>query len=144
MAVRSQINEEYAALLPEELAELQQQAEEQQHAKITVPKQTKRAQKLDVTKIANSFQEAVSVCATSQVHCSANLSKLTALHNRTGHFGIVILARSKITINCEPIVLKSGSIDKFFEATTNRSMLTLMQELDAWCVGGLRGKFIII
>jgi hypothetical protein len=61
MAARSQINEEYTALSPEKLAELNKRAGEQQKAKMTVPKQTKRAQKLDVAKVADSFQEAVSV-----------------------------------------------------------------------------------
>ena len=47
-------------------------------------------------------------------------------------------------MNADPIVLTTGGIEQFFEDTTNKSMLTLVEELDAWCVGGLRGIFIFI
>ena len=61
MTVRKQFDQDYAALSPEEIEELKQRAEEEQKAKLLVPKQTKRAQKLDVANIADSFQEAVSM-----------------------------------------------------------------------------------
>ena len=53
-------DKEFAALSPEELAELKQQAEKEQHAKEHAPKQVKRAQEHDITSVIKNFQEAVS------------------------------------------------------------------------------------
>jgi len=50
----------FAALSPEELAELKQQAEKEQHAKEHAPKQVKQAQEHDITNVIKNFQEAVS------------------------------------------------------------------------------------
>ena len=60
MAVRKKFDEEFAALSPEQVAELKHRAEKEQHAKIYAPKQTKRAQKCDVAQVSNSFEQAVS------------------------------------------------------------------------------------
>ena len=60
VTLRSQFDQEYSALSSEEKAELKQRADQEQEDKLHVPKQTARAQKLDVANVANSFQQAVS------------------------------------------------------------------------------------
>ena len=47
-------------------------------------------------------------------------------------------------MNADPIVLKTGGIDQFFEDMTNKSMLTIVSELDAWCTNGLRGNLSLL
>ena len=60
--MRQKFDAEYQALSQEKIAELKHQAEEeQQNKKKKVPKQLKRAQQHDVTTVAKSFQQAVSV-----------------------------------------------------------------------------------
>ena len=84
MTVHQTFDAEYEALSQEEIAELKHQAkEEQQNKKKEVPKQVKCAQQHDVTKAANSFQQAVSV--ELLITQGANVSKLDALHCWTGH-----------------------------------------------------------
>jgi hypothetical protein len=60
VTARQKFDQEYTALPPEEVDELKHRAKEEQFAKTYVPKQVKRAQQHDVTKVANSIQQAVS------------------------------------------------------------------------------------
>lgn len=78
MTVREKLNEEYSALSPEEVAELKKRAEEEQQAKVFVPKQTKRAQQHDVANVANSFQEAVSA---EHLNCIVVLIFASLMHS---------------------------------------------------------------
>jgi len=80
----------------------------------------------------------VQICAL--LYGGANVLKLDALHCRTGFYGICMLVRGDRSMNAHPIVAKTGEIDKFFEETTNKTIVNLLEDLDAWCVGGLKGK----
>lgn len=60
MTARQEFDQDYAALSPEEIATLKDQAKKEQHAKKYVPKQLKRAQQHDIANVAKSFQQAVS------------------------------------------------------------------------------------
>lgn len=60
MTARQKIDQEYATLSPEEIAELKGRAEKEQHAKTFVAKPVKYAQQNDIAKVAKSFQQAVS------------------------------------------------------------------------------------
>ena len=143
MTVWEKLNQEYSALSPEEIAELKNLAEEEQHAKVYIPKQTMHAQQHDVANVANSFQEAVSVeclnCIVVLIFC-----KLNALNTCTGHVRICILVCSKSSMNADLIVLKTSGIDQFFKDMTNKSMLTIVGELNAWCTSGLRGNLYLL
>ena len=117
MRVRPQLDQEFAALSPEEVAKLKLQAEKEQDAKKIVPKQAKRAQQQDVNKVASSIQQAVSMIFP--LHGGANLFKLDTLHCRTGYYGICILVRGDRSMKSKPIVAKTGQIGQFFEDVTN-------------------------
>ena len=140
MKVRQKFDAEYEALSQEEIAALKHQAEEeQQNKKKKVPKQLKRAQQHDVTKTANSFQEAVSV--ELLIMQGANVSKLDALHVRTGHHGLCILVCGDRSINSRPIFVSSGNgnLGDFFEDYISKPLLGILEDLDAWCTNGLKG-----
>ena len=142
MTVRQEFNAEYEALSQEEIAELKHQAEEeQQNKRNKVPKQLKRAQQHDVTKTAKSFQEAVSV--ELLIMQGANVSKLDALHCRTGHYGVCILVRGDRSINSRPVFLSTGNLGDFFEDYTSKPLQGILEDLDAWCTNGLKGIFIL-
>lgn len=143
MTVRTQLDQEYAALSVQELDELKGRAEIKQHAKEFVPKQTKCAQQHDIIQVANGFQLAVSAGHLDYLRSGANNFKLNALNARTGHFGICILVRSNRSMNADPLVLKTGDIDQFFEDITNKTMLHLVEDLDVWLTTRhLRGKLL--
>lgn len=136
-------DKEYDALFTEEIAVLKHQAEEAEHAKTYVPKQVKWAQQLDVSKVANSIQQAVSAKhLQSLLHCT-KIFKLDALHCCTGHYGICILVHGDCSMNTSPIVAKTGEISQFFEDTTNKPFLQLLEELDACCIKGLKGIYFL-
>ena len=138
MTARQKFDAEYEALSPEEIAVLKHQAEEEQKKKKKkVPKQLKRAQQHDVTKTANSFQEAVSV--ELLIMQGANVSKLDALHCRTGHYGVCILVRGDRSMDSRPVFLTTGNLGDFFEDYTSKPLLGMLEDLDAWCTNGLKG-----
>ena len=129
-------------LSPEKIAELNDRAQKEQDAKINVPKQVKRAQQSDVTKVAKGFQEAVSV-KLPLLHGSTDVFKLNALHSRTGYYGMCILVRGDRSMAPEPVVAKTGKISQFFEEVTKKPFMQLLGDLDVWCNTGLKGKFFI-
>ena len=82
------------------------------------------------------------ICAL--LYGGVNVLKLGALHCHTGFYGICMLVHGDCSMNTHPIVAKTGEINKFFEEffeeTTNKTIINLLEDLDAWCVGGLKGK----
>ena len=140
MAVCCMFDGEFSALSPEQIAELNDQAQKMQNAKINVLKQVKCAQQCDVTKVARSFQEAVSAKLTL-LHCGTDVFKLNALHSRTGYYGICILVCGDHSMAPEPVVAKTGRIAQFFEEVAKKPFIELLGDLDVWCNSGLKGKF---
>jgi len=84
------------------------------------------------------------VLNVSPLRSGAKFSKLQALHARTGHYGICILVRNNSSINADPIVVQTGRIDEFFEDSTKKPFLQLLEELDAWMTSGLKGKLFSV
>ena len=71
----------------------------------------------------------------------ANVSKLDALHCRTGHYGVCILARNDRSIHCRPVFVSTGNVNlsEFFEDYTSKPLEDMLEDLDAWCTNGLKG-----
>lgn len=145
MAARQIFDAEYEALSQEKIAALKHQAEEEQQNKNKkVPKQVKRAQQHSVTRAANGFQQAVS--AMLFMIQGANVSKLDALHCQTGHYGVCILIRGDKSMDSTPVFVTTGTgnLGEFFEDYTNKPLLGMLEDLDAWCTNGLRGIYFIL
>ena len=66
--VRKILDREFEQLSEEKIAELKIRAGKEQHTKLNVPKQVKRAQQHDVTKVAQDIQNAVSAAKNSKFY----------------------------------------------------------------------------
>jgi len=46
-------------------------------------------------------------------------------------------------INGNPIIVQTGELHKFFEDMTSKPILQVVEDLDGWCVNGLKGILFI-
>ena len=70
---------------------------------------------------------------------STNAFKLNTLHCRTGYYGICMIVCGDRSINGNPIIVETGELHQFFEDITSKPILQVVEDLDAWCVNGLKG-----
>ena len=46
-------------------------------------------------------------------------------------------------IDGNPIIVQTGELHKFFKDMTCKPILQVVEDLEAWCVNGLKGNFFI-
>ena len=109
-----------------------------------MPKQVKRAQEHDVSKVINNFQEAVSAKHLYSITCGTDVFKLDALHCRTGYYGICFIVRGDRSTQASPVVAKTGDIGRYFEDLANKPLLHMLDDLDVWCANGLSGMYFML